>query len=40
MSHRLISSPLQGFTDFHFRNSFQKFFGGIDTFYAPYIRFN
>lgn len=40
MSHKLISSPLQGFTDFHFRNAFQKFFTGIDHFYAPYIRFN
>lgn len=40
MQHKLISSPLQGYTDFHFRNAFQKFFGGIDQFYAPYIRFN
>ncbi|MFT6845243.1 MAG: tRNA-dihydrouridine synthase B [Flavobacteriales bacterium] len=36
----LLSSPLQGFTDFRFRNAFQKYFGGIDTFYAPYIRLN
>ncbi len=36
----LLSSPLQGFTDFRFRNAFQKHFGGIDTFYAPYIRLN
>lgn len=36
----LISSPLQGFTDFRFRNAFQRHFGGIDTFYAPYIRLN
>lgn len=36
----LLSSPLQGFTDFRFRNAFNHFFGGIDTFYAPYIRFN
>ncbi|MGV6861028.1 MAG: tRNA dihydrouridine synthase [Putridiphycobacter sp.] len=40
MGHQLISSPLQGFTDFRFRNAFQKYFGGIDTFYAPYIRLN
>ena len=39
MKHKLISSPLQGFTDFHFRNAFQRFFSGIDVFYAPYIRF-
>lgn len=36
----LLSSPLQGFTDYRFRNTFQKYFGGIDTFYAPYIRLN
>ncbi len=40
MHHTLISSPLQGYTDFHFRNAFQQFFSGIDVFYAPYIRFN
>ncbi len=40
MSITLLSSPLQGFTDFRFRNAFHKFFGGIDTFYAPYIRMN
>ena len=36
----LLSSPLQGFTDYRFRNAFQKYFGGIDTFFAPYIRLN
>lgn len=40
MSYTLLSSPLQGFTDFRFRNAFDKYFGGIDTFYAPYIRLN
>ncbi len=37
---RLLSSPLQGFTDFRFRNAFHHYFGGIDTFYSPYIRLN
>lgn len=36
----LLSSPLQGFTDFRFRNALHEHFGGIDIFYAPYIRFN
>ncbi len=36
----LLSSPLQGFTDFRFRNAFHHYFGGIDTFYSPYIRLN
>lgn len=40
MTHTLISSPLQGFTDFRFRNAFHKYFSGIDVFYAPYIRLN
>jgi tRNA-dihydrouridine synthase len=40
MKHTLLSSPLQGFTDFRFRNAFNKYFGGIDTFYSPYIRLN
>lgn len=40
MKHTLLSSPLQGFTDFRFRNAQNKIFGGIDTFYAPYIRLN
>ena len=34
------SSPLQGFTDFRFRNAFQMFFGGIDKYIAPFIRLN
>ena len=40
MSITLLSSPLQGFTDFRFRNAFHKYFGGIDTFYSPYIKLN
>jgi tRNA-dihydrouridine synthase len=40
MSNTLLSSPLQGFTDFRFRNAFHHFFGGIDTFYSPYIKLN
>jgi tRNA-dihydrouridine synthase len=38
MSCNLLASPLQGFTDFRFRNAVDKLFGGVDTFYAPYIR--
>ena len=36
----LLSSPLQGFTDFRFRNALNHHFGGIDTYYSPYIRLN
>jgi tRNA-dihydrouridine synthase len=40
MNYTLLSSPLQGFTDFRFRNALNKYFGGIDTYYSPYIRLN
>jgi len=40
MSFTLLSFPLQGLTDFRFRNAFNKCFGGIDTYYAPSIRLN
>ncbi len=40
MSTVLLSSPLQSFTEFRFRNALHKYFGGIDTYYAPYIRLN
>jgi tRNA-dihydrouridine synthase len=38
MSYTLLS-PLR-FTDFRFRNAVNKYFGGIDTYYSPYIRLN
>jgi len=31
-------APLQGFTDYKFRNSYSKYFNDIDKFYSPYIR--
>jgi tRNA-dihydrouridine synthase len=40
MNMTLLSSPLQGFTDYRFRNALHKFFGGIDIYFAPYIRLN
>ena len=40
MDFTLLSSPLQGFTDFRFRNAIHHYFGGIDTYYSPYIRLN
>jgi tRNA-dihydrouridine synthase len=40
MDFTLLSSPLQGFTDFRFRNAINHYFGGIDTYYSPYIRLN
>lgn len=37
-NHQILLAPLQGFTDFRFRKSFFKYFGGVDACYAPYIR--
>ena len=31
-------APIQGITDFRFRKCFHKHFGGVDQYYAPYIR--
>ncbi|ALO15690.1 putative tRNA-dihydrouridine synthase [Salinivirga cyanobacteriivorans] len=32
------AAPLQGLTDYKFRNVFAQLFSGVDYFYAPYIR--
>lgn len=37
-SYKLHFAPLQGFTDSFFRNTFDKHFGGVDTYYTPFIR--
>ena len=34
---KIYLAPLQGFTDFVYRNSYQQVFGLIDEFYIPYI---
>ena len=33
-------APLQGFTNYHFRNAFVKCFSGVDKFYSPWIRYD
>lgn len=38
MDNRVLLAPIQGITDFHFRNAFQKYFEGVDEMYAPYLR--
>lgn len=37
---KLYLAPLQTYTDFHFRNSFQQLYNGVDRFYSPYLRLN
>lgn len=36
----LSLAPLQTYTDYHFRNAHQQIYGGVDKFYAPYLRMN
>lgn len=31
-------APLQGFTDWIYRNTYDRFFGDIDTWYTPFVR--
>lgn len=31
-------APLQGYTDAVFRNAFEKYFGGVDAYYTPFVR--
>lgn len=37
---QLALAPLQTYTDFHFRNAHFSVFGGVDKFYAPYLKMN
>jgi tRNA-dihydrouridine synthase B len=37
---KILLAPLQGFTDFHFRNAHKKYFGDIDEYYSPWIKLN
>lgn len=37
-NYELHFAPLQGFTDCIFRNAFGKYFGGVKTYYTPFIR--
>jgi tRNA-dihydrouridine synthase B len=35
---KLTLAPLQTFTDFHFRNALERVYGGVDAYYAPYLK--
>lgn len=40
MNKPIISlAPLQGFTEFPYRNAMHKIIGGVDKYYTPYLRF-
>lgn len=32
-------APLQGYTNVDYRNLYNKYFGGVDKYYSPYLRF-
>lgn len=32
-------APMQGYTDYHYRNALYKTIGGVDKFYIPYLRY-
>ena len=34
---KISLAPLQGYTDWVFRNAFQKYIGGVDEFYTPFL---
>ncbi len=36
---KILYAPLQGYTDATYRGLHNKYFGGIDEYYAPYLRF-
>jgi len=38
MSQKILLAPIQGVTDYPFRNAFQKYFGSIHSMYSPYLR--
>jgi len=38
MKTNISLAPIQGITDYIFRNTFQTHFGGVDTFYSPFLR--
>lgn len=35
---KILLAPLQGFTDYWYRNAHSKILGGVDEYYAPYLR--
>ncbi len=37
---QILLAPLQGLTDFRFRNAFHKYFEGVDVYYSPWICLN
>ena len=38
-THNISLAPLQGFTDYIYRSAFEKYFGGVEKYYTPYVRY-
>jgi len=38
MKYKILFAPLQGCTDYCYRNAFEQVFGSVDSYYTPFIR--
>lgn len=38
MKQKILFAPLQGYTDYCYRNAFDEIFGGVSTYYTPFLR--
>ncbi|HOI27270.1 MAG TPA: tRNA-dihydrouridine synthase family protein [Paludibacteraceae bacterium] len=38
MKYKILFAPLQGCTDYCYRNAFEQVFGGVDSYYTPFLR--
>lgn len=38
MKQKILFAPLQGYTDYCYRNAFDEIFGGVSTYYTPFMR--
>lgn len=38
MKQKILLAPLQGYTDYCYRNAFDEIFGGVSTYYTPFLR--
>lgn len=38
MKQKIFFAPLQGYTDYCYRNAFDEIFGGVSSYYTPFLR--
>ena len=39
LTNTIYFAPLQGYTDYIYRSTFQKYFTGVDKFFLPYVKY-